>query len=197
MTMHCSLFSLRYICLEYKINIMVIFYHQNFVFCCPTTWVASRCHPDAYAVNMVYGNTNASGDSVWQLLMTSMRPGSWGRGWGQFIVMIMKRIDKLWYLSWSINEFWCGDESNCRTSLMLQTCWKRITYETLIITWINIGSGNDLDQHWLRYWFNTWRHQATNQINVGLSSIRSHDVHLTTVSQEYRKTYSAHHCFMT
>ena len=44
--------------------------------------------------------------------------------------------------------------------------------------------GRDLGQHWFRQWLVAWRHQAITWINVDLSSLRSCDVHLRTISLE-------------
>ena len=41
----------------------------------------------------------------------------------------------------------------------------------------------DLGQHWLRLWLVAWRHQAITWTNADLSSVRSSDIHLRTISQ--------------
>ena len=42
----------------------------------------------------------------------------------------------------------------------------------------------DLGQHWLRKWLLAWRHQAVTWMDVDLSSVRSHGVHLRVLSYE-------------
>ena len=42
----------------------------------------------------------------------------------------------------------------------------------------------DLGQHWLRWWLVAWRQQAITWINVDLSSVRSSNILLMTISQE-------------
>ena len=42
----------------------------------------------------------------------------------------------------------------------------------------------DLGQHWLRWWFVAWRHQAITRTNVDLSSVTSKDIHLEEISWE-------------
>ena len=41
----------------------------------------------------------------------------------------------------------------------------------------------DLGQHWLRSWLGAVRHQAITWTNVDLSSERSSDIHLRTISE--------------
>ena len=42
----------------------------------------------------------------------------------------------------------------------------------------------DLGQHWIRYWFVAWRHQAITWTNVDFSSVRSIVIHLRTILQK-------------
>ena len=39
----------------------------------------------------------------------------------------------------------------------------------------------DLGQHWLRWWFVAWRHQAITSTSVDLSSVRSSDIQLKAI----------------
>ena len=44
--------------------------------------------------------------------------------------------------------------------------------------------GRDPGQHWFRYWFVAWQHQAITWTDVDLSSPRSRDVDLRAISLE-------------
>ena len=41
----------------------------------------------------------------------------------------------------------------------------------------------DLGQHWFRKWLVAWRHQAITWTNIDVTSERSSDIHLRTISQ--------------
>ena len=42
----------------------------------------------------------------------------------------------------------------------------------------------DLGQHWPRQWLHAWRHQAITCTNVDLSSVKSSDLHIRSISLE-------------
>ena len=99
----------------------------------------------------------------------------------------------VWINGW-VNNREAGDLRRCRAHYDVIVTWNyfagvseailtnvdKVTHCGLVTPY----EGRDLDQHWFSEWLVAWWHQVITWTNVDLSSLRSSDVHLRSISLE-------------
>ena len=82
-----------------------------------------------------------------------------------------------WHLLWVFGSQYCM--SLC---VYCKVCYRGtdLTYCGLVTPY----GDRDLGQHWLRKWLRAWRHQTITWTDIDWQSVKSSDIHISTISQE-------------
>ena len=98
------------------------------------------------------------------------------------LFLYVKKVKEIYNFKWMSSPTHCGLQTRIywRQALSIVVWMIMLAQCSLATPYDDIEMG----QHWLGWWLVVWRHQVMTWTNVDLSSVRSSDIHLRTISQQ-------------